>query len=212
MVNLFQSKHVKKNKRYYDRWESDIKVLLEAHNVDVFEPERKVLSVDKFTHGGYDDETKTGDIALLHLGQPVTFTDKIKPVCLPKPNKGPPRGIPCYISGWGRTVSDGSHSSMLRLVDVKILKKKKCNLDGEAKTKSLCAGDMKGRKDACQGDSGGPLVCIVNDRFVLYGITSYGVGCGQPGQPGIYSEVARYIDWIKEQTAVYGIAFDPYKH
>ena len=36
-----------------------------------------------------------------------------------------------------------------------------------------------GGKDACQGDSGGPFVCIENNQPVLYGITSWGYGCGE---------------------------------
>ena len=50
---------------------------------------------------------------------------------------------------------------------------------------------MTGGQDACQGDSGGPLICIDNNEPILYGIVSWGEGCGTEGSPGVYTRVAR---------------------
>ena len=36
----------------------------------------------------------------------------------------------------------------------------------------------------------------------LYGIVSFGVGCALPGNPGVYTNVARFRSWLK--TAVEG--------
>lgn len=46
-----------------------------------------------------------------------------------------------------------------------------------------------------QGDSGGPLACTREDVSFLYGIISWGEGCGS-GKPGVYTNVVKYIDWI----------------
>ena len=47
-----------------------------------------------------------------------------------------------------------------------------------------------------KGDSGGPLACIYDGKPVLTGVVSWGYGCAAEGNPGIYANVAHYIDWI----------------
>lgn len=46
-----------------------------------------------------------------------------------------------------------------------------------------------------QGDSGGPL--IVNG--VQVGIVSFGEGCGK--NPGVYTRITSFVDWIKTNKA-----------
>ena len=58
----------------------------------------------------------------------------------------------------------------------------------------ICAG--KEDLDACQGDSGGPLICNDYGYGRLCGVVSWGIGCGLRGNPGVYANVAYYIDWI----------------
>lgn len=67
----------------------------------------------------------------------------------------------------------------------------------------LCAGGFLGR-DSCAGDSGGPLMIATADangvsRFIQHGIVSFGPRqCGTKGQPGIYTKVSSYMEWILE--------------
>ncbi|KAK4321020.1 hypothetical protein Pmani_008128 [Petrolisthes manimaculis] len=63
----------------------------------------------------------------------------------------------------------------------------------------VCA--LTPNKDTCQGDSGGPLVVQLCDgRWAQIGITSYGVGCARPNNPGVYAKVPFFTDWISSKT------------
>lgn len=59
--------------------------MLGAHNIKAEQEEGRV-SVNTmmfFTHPAYNPSLLQNDIALIHLINPVQFTNKIRPVCLP---------------------------------------------------------------------------------------------------------------------------------
>ena len=67
----------------------------------------------------------------------------------------------------------------------------------------ICAGSPEGAKDSCYGDSGGPLVApLADDKgYLLVGVVSWGIQCGNPALPGVYGRVAPFAQWIKDTMA-----------
>ncbi|KAG9511007.1 Mite allergen Der p 3 [Fragariocoptes setiger] len=146
------------------------------------------------------------DIAILETKSPIKYKftsdgyGSINRPCMPKSGTIYREGEPVIVSGWG-VAREGSNtlSNILRFVQVPVVGISKCQDTYGSRVTSdhVCAGYQAGGKDSCQGDSGGPLVRIMDNRYELVGIVSFGYGCGQPGAPGVYTKVASYIDWIQ---------------
>ena len=46
------------------------------------------------------------------------------------------------------------------------------------------------------GDSGGPIHQWLDDHWEQVGIVSFGTGCAEEQNPGIYTRLSFYHDWI----------------
>ncbi|XP_070256035.1 hepatocyte growth factor activator isoform X2 [Myotis yumanensis] len=133
----------------------------------------------------------------------------VQPICLPEPSSPFPAGHKCQIAGWGHQDENVSgYSSSLREALVPLVADHKCSspevYGADISPNMLCAGYFDCKSDACQaallqGDSGGPLVCEKNGVAYLYGIISWGDGCGRLNKPGVYTRVANYVNWINDR-------------
>ncbi|XP_021565246.1 serine protease 56 [Carlito syrichta] len=156
-------------------------------------------------HPKFDPRTFHNDLALVQLWTPVSPAGPARPVCLPQEPQEPPAGTACAIAGWGALFEDGPEAEAVREARVPLLSAETCRRalgPGLRPSTMLCAGYLAGGIDSCQGDSGGPLTCSEpgsNPREVLFGVTSWGDGCGEPGKPGVYTRVAVFKDWLQEQ-------------
>lgn len=65
----------------------------------------------------------------------------------------------------------------------------------------ICAAVEEGGKDSCQGDSGGPLIATATKEQV--GVVSWGYGCAQKGNPGVYANIEVGLPWIQETMKTY---------
>nr|XP_020666243.1 serine protease 27-like isoform X1 [Pogona vitticeps] len=152
---------------------------------------------------------RSGDIALVQLKDPITFSKRITPICVPGANVYFPPGLKCWVTGWGDVQSRERYatSDILQKLEVPIISTNNCNAlyhqdsgepkgTKEIKTDMLCAGFAAGRQDACQGDSGGPLACWMKGSWLLAGVVSWGDGCAQKNRPGVYARVTSYQQWI----------------
>ncbi|KAK7069940.1 hypothetical protein SK128_012471 [Halocaridina rubra] len=157
------------------------------------------------THPMYDSTTVDNDVALLQLPEPVEPGPKISPACLPEQGASLPVGDSCTIIGWGK--ERNTHifgTDVLHEAEVPIIASSVCEAvyeDYYITSNMFCAGYRKGRVDSCAGDSGGPLLCKRNGRWHIYGITSFGEGCGKRGKFGIYARVSNYRHWVQSVIA-----------
>ncbi|XP_026721050.1 transmembrane protease serine 9 isoform X2 [Athene cunicularia] len=140
------------------------------------------------------------DVAVLELARPLVFNKYIQPICLPLAVQKFPVGKKCIISGWGDLQEgNGTKPEILQKASVSIIDQETCNFlyNFSLTDRMICAGFLEGKVDSCQGDSGGPLACEVTPGvFYLAGIVSWGIGCAQAMNPGVYSRVTRLKDWI----------------
>jgi len=67
------------------------------------------------------------DFALLKLDRKVTFTDRVRPACLPEHTTSFPIGTECYISGWGLLKEYGAGPAVCFIYDF-LVKRDKFNL------------------------------------------------------------------------------------
>ncbi|XP_076075122.1 serine protease hepsin-like [Mytilus galloprovincialis] len=181
-------------------------VRIGEHDMRLVEGREVDLRLDSdYPHHNFDYETITNDIALLKLKKPEKVKNNVEYACLPEEGEDIPDQTMCMTVGWGK--EKNTHlfgSTVLQEAEVPIVNKKKCRkaFDYKITEKQICAGYKKGGIDSCAGDSGGPLLCPKNingtTRWIVYGVTSYGEGCGQKGKYGIYTNVSHYIRWINK--------------
>ena len=120
-------------------------------------------------------------------------------------------GTLATIAGFGVTEADGEQPDVLQEARVPIVADEDAAeaypylvegvdpvFGGFESETQVAAGFPQGGVDTCQGDSGGPLLVSAGTAMRLVGDTSYGVGCAEPGFPGVYGRLADATlrEWI----------------
>jgi secreted trypsin-like serine protease len=156
---------------------------------------RRVTAV--FLHPGYKGiRNMAYDAAVLTLKRRVK---NIAPVSIPQPedNALETPDSSATIAGWGNTEKQSPNGGQpdrypnrMQEAQVPIVSDTTAKniYDAEYRQALMVAAGERG-KDTCQGDSGGPI--FVDDgagRASQIGITSFGIGCGANGYPGVYAE------------------------
>ncbi|EFB14559.1 hypothetical protein PANDA_019685 [Ailuropoda melanoleuca] len=160
-----------------------------------------------FVHEKYKYPSHDYDISVAELSSPVPYTNAVHRICLPDASHEFHPGNEMFVTGFGALQNDGSSQNHLWQVQVDLIDTQTCNepqsYNGAITPRMLCAGFLKGKKDACQGDSGGPLVSPdARDIWYLAGIVSWGDECAQPNKPGVYTRVTAFRDWIRSKTGI----------
>ncbi|KAM4611744.1 hepatocyte growth factor activator [Polymixia lowei] len=184
---------------------SQIRVVLGQHKFNTTDLNTKTFGVEQYIFPKQFSvfNPTLYDIVLVKLkkenGRCVRRTPFIRPICLPDKDMTFPDDYCCTISGWGRMHEKAVEYSILQEGGVRLVPHDTCTkpeVYGNHVTSNMICAGLNRCVDACQGDSGGPLACAKDDVSFLYGIISWGEGCGRSGKPGVYTKVVNYIDWI----------------
>lgn len=164
------------------------------------------MGIEKIiVHEDYaNNKSHYNDIALIRFNRSVDMSDYISPVCLPieEPQRSKNMvGLTGYAAGWGK-MENGTPSNVKLKVPLKITDSESCantygRLGVTLKDTQMCA---KGFEDSCGSAStgGSPFTMQEHLNNYLYGISSLGPrSCGSKLMPEVYTNVARYIDWIE---------------
>ncbi len=145
------------------------------------------------------------DIALIHIvedrRQPPR--DPARVHAIPLYDRPVPAGAEVTGTGWGKTEAVEGHapSAVLMKVDLRVMEIGRCQqLPGYGPQKIhadvICAAHPE--RSTCQGDSGGAIT-LTNGAPTVVGVVSWGKKrCSGDGQPGAYTRIASYRDWISQ--------------
>uniref|UniRef100_A0A182NPS3 CLIP domain-containing serine protease n=1 Tax=Anopheles dirus TaxID=7168 RepID=A0A182NPS3_9DIPT len=166
------------------------------------------LEADFIIHHNYNSHTSANDIALVRMREPVsTGADTgIIPACLPLDHVFDESLIddPSVISlGWGET-HEATTSDSKMLVLLNVMPQDECgnqlrnsNTFNRSMLYSvMCTRGLRKGQDVCQGDSGAPLLQLLEKRFYVVGVVSFGPKCGTSDVASVSLRVSEYTNWI----------------
>lgn len=202
----------------YEYRPANLGIVAGIHNLAAPEADHQAINVDRviihYLYNSSQSQSFDNDIALLQLERDIVYDQGARPVALLTDEQLNLVGE-AMVTGWGNiSTTTVNYPETLQQASVPIVSNAQCEQwydessgDSDWITENmLCAGREQGGRDACSGDSGGPLVLPDGDNWLQVGLTSWGVGCAGAKQPGVYTRVARYIDWIEART---GMELDP---
>eukprot|EP00795_Rhopilema_esculentum_P002651 gene2651-850_t len=164
--------------------------------------EQKIPIADLIFHPDYNPSNYDNDLALVKLSRKATINDRVKTACLPDQNTTFSNGTKCVIAGWGLLEQYGRGPQILQQAQVPLIERSVCKAAFPhhlVSNNMICAGYAAGGIDSCQGDSGGPLVCKRDDdTWFLWGVVSWGVGCGRKGKYGVYARTQVLRRWVDQ--------------
>ncbi|RWS02065.1 Transmembrane protease serine 9-like protein [Dinothrombium tinctorium] len=188
----------------------NVKVALGSR--DIVNGKKATIDVEKiYKHEDYMGDQSSifiaslmkNDIALLKLSQPVAFSNKIRPICLP-PHRMRGDYSRLLLVGWGATTAmSTNYPALLQEAVSREVPFAECNAkwEGELWKKQFCAGGDY-HVDTRPGDSGSSVIfeSRISGRSYAVGIVSFGYKIGLH-MPSVYTKVSEYLDWIYKRTS-----------
>lgn len=179
---------------------SDLRVVVGRTVLSSTEGQRRRVAAVAI-HPRWDPVTSSFDVAVITLSAAITG---IRPVSLVTPGTDALErpGTTLTVTGWGNTIAQpaGPGGGGIRFPDrlqqaqLPIVSSAECRTTYATAglpvdATMLCAG--RTNRDTCQGDSGGPLFVKAagSPGYIQVGVTSWGIGCGATGFPGVYARL-----------------------
>lgn len=200
--------------RFGDRYIIDI--ALGTDNLLKVDRDNMRRVTDIIIRDDYEAAEKSGrDIALLKLDRPwnsgpfarLSLSEKTDPSVETGGRvmvagfglKDPQKYLDRFTRADGSAVAAGSpnlEEVVVPIVPVDVCKTRYSNYF--ISNAQICAGYENGRFDACQGDSGGPMVSFdKNGCPYQIGVVSWGEGCAEPKNYGVYTRISNHEKWIR---------------
>ncbi|XP_065077872.1 trypsin 3A1-like [Ochlerotatus camptorhynchus] len=157
-------------------------------------------------HPQYTPKNLLNDVAMILLDASLIMTQDVMCIKLPPSGSFPATGKRALVSGWGMKDANSdkgnpsSFSTLLMFTYLPIMDFGTCRHNYKkfkmSQNSQICAGYPQGGTDACTGDSGGPLAL---EQYQV-GVVSWGVSCAKPKQPGVFTNVGTFREWIDQTT------------
>ncbi|KAK5643986.1 hypothetical protein RI129_007831 [Pyrocoelia pectoralis] len=163
---------------------------------EVFEIEETIPHPE--FNGSYDNGN---DIGLVRLSRDVQYSEYVRPICLPNQESVELRDDEeLAVSGWGTLGDFKNLTEIKKKISVKLVALDECQ--EKFKTVRVTVGPnvlcaLERNFVTCRGDSGGPLMRSVKNQWEAIGVLSFGLRCDR-GYPALYTDILKYINWIKE--------------
>ncbi|TDG49312.1 hypothetical protein AWZ03_004180 [Drosophila navojoa] len=151
-------------------------------------------------HPQYNPQTQDFDMSLIRLSSPVRLGGAVQTIQLADADANYAADTLATISGFGAINQNLQLPNRLKFAQVQLWSRDFCNAQNipGLTDRMVCAGHPSGQVSSCQGDSGGPLT--VDGK--LFGVVSWGFGCGAKGRPAMYTYVGALRSWIKQTANV----------
>uniref|UniRef100_A0A6P4F3R7 Serine protease easter-like isoform X1 n=1 Tax=Drosophila rhopaloa TaxID=1041015 RepID=A0A6P4F3R7_DRORH len=147
------------------------------------------------------------DIALLRLKESVSYTDFVRPICLPtdeelRDNSFEDQAM--FVSGWtSNKYLETSPIKIKRTLNVWNLtscQEKYSSYKVPLDISQLCAGGQSGDDTCVSGPLMVPLESGGHKVFYIAAFSSYGTSpCGIKGWPDVFTRIGAYVDWIQQK-------------
>ncbi|XP_054711271.1 testisin-like [Uloborus diversus] len=167
-------------------------------------PDTRISFSEVAAHPRYGEGSEY-DIAVFRTTEPVEYTERIQPICLPVMGREF-EDQKVQAVGWGVT-SNGNGlepPETLMTTELTVQRRAFCRLffgfaGIQITERHVCVTSFRST-GVCFGDSGGPLVFTDEGVPLSIGVASFvtALGCGRPIVPSVYTATAAYMDWLTE--------------